>query len=66
MYGKELQVNGYLIESQRHDKAGYSLTKLLCWLNEIEVTKRYATPLVDSVHHDINVFVVHIKSLEYQ
>ncbi|XP_073143389.1 zinc finger CCCH domain-containing protein 18-like [Henckelia pumila] len=28
-YGKTLQAEGYLTESQRHGKAGYSLTKLL-------------------------------------
>ncbi|KAF5730495.1 zinc finger CCCH domain-containing protein 18-like isoform X2 [Tripterygium wilfordii] len=31
-YGKVLQAEGYLTESQRHGKAGYSLTKLLARL----------------------------------
>ncbi|KAG4150168.1 hypothetical protein ERO13_D05G378350v2 [Gossypium hirsutum] len=31
-YGKVLQADGYLTESQRHGKAGYSLTKLLARL----------------------------------
>ncbi|KAL0443299.1 UNVERIFIED_CONTAM: Zinc finger CCCH domain-containing protein 18 [Sesamum latifolium] len=31
-YGKTLQAEGYLTESQRHGKAGYSLTKLLARL----------------------------------
>ncbi|KAL3508401.1 hypothetical protein ACH5RR_027802 [Cinchona calisaya] len=31
-YGKSLQAEGYLTESQRHGKAGYSLTKLLARL----------------------------------
>nr|CAB3495486.1 unnamed protein product [Digitaria exilis] len=34
-YGKGLQAEGYLTESQRHGKAGYSLTKLLSRLNKI-------------------------------
>ncbi|KAJ4762756.1 CCCH-type zinc fingerfamily protein with RNA-binding domain-containing protein [Rhynchospora pubera] len=40
MYGKGLQADGYLTESQRHGKAGYSLTKLLCRLNKIAVIER--------------------------
>ncbi|KAI3986822.1 hypothetical protein MKX01_039796, partial [Papaver californicum] len=32
-YGRNLQAEGYLTESQRHGKAGYSLTKLLARLN---------------------------------
>ncbi|KAJ6686813.1 TRANSCRIPTION FACTOR C3H FAMILY-RELATED [Salix purpurea] len=32
MYGRTLQAEGYLTESQRHGKAGYSLTKLLARL----------------------------------
>ncbi|CAH2064270.1 unnamed protein product [Thlaspi arvense] len=32
-YGRTLQAEGYLTESQRHGKAGYSLTKLLVRLN---------------------------------
>ncbi|XP_072991864.1 zinc finger CCCH domain-containing protein 18-like [Typha latifolia] len=41
MYGKGLQADGYLTESQRHGKAGYSLTKLLARLkNSIRVIDR--------------------------
>ncbi|XP_024967564.1 zinc finger CCCH domain-containing protein 18-like isoform X1 [Cynara cardunculus var. scolymus] len=34
-FGKTLQAEGYLTESQRHGKAGYSLTKLLARLKSI-------------------------------
>ncbi|KAL4555381.1 hypothetical protein LXL04_037999 [Taraxacum kok-saghyz] len=34
-FGKSLQAEGYLTESQRHGKAGYSLTKLLARLKSI-------------------------------
>ncbi|KAL7130838.1 hypothetical protein ABFS83_13G159400 [Erythranthe nasuta] len=40
-YGKILQAEGYLTESQRHGKAGYSLTKLLARLkNSIRLIDR--------------------------
>ncbi|GMI63798.1 hypothetical protein like AT2G05160 [Hibiscus trionum] len=40
-YGKSLQADGYLTESQRHGKVGYSLTKLLARLkNAIRVIDR--------------------------
>ncbi|GAV86841.1 RRM_6 domain-containing protein [Cephalotus follicularis] len=40
-YGKVLQADGYLTESQRHGKAGYSLTKLLARLkNSIRLIDR--------------------------
>ncbi|XP_042492580.1 zinc finger CCCH domain-containing protein 18-like isoform X2 [Macadamia integrifolia] len=40
-YGKTLQAEGYLTESQRHGKAGYSLTKLLARLKDsIQVIDR--------------------------
>ncbi|GJN12700.1 hypothetical protein PR202_ga31005 [Eleusine coracana subsp. coracana] len=39
-YGKGLQADGYLTESQRHGKAGYSLTKLLSRLNKIRAIER--------------------------
>ncbi|KAG8636970.1 zinc finger CCCH domain-containing protein 18 isoform X2 [Manihot esculenta] len=40
-YGKVLQAEGYLTESQRHGKAGYSLTKLLARLkNSIQLIDR--------------------------
>ncbi|CAN4103629.1 unnamed protein product [Withania somnifera] len=41
MFGRTLQAEGYLTESQRHGKAGYSLTKLLARLrNSIRVINR--------------------------
>lgn len=41
-YGKSLQAEGYLTESQRHGKAGYSLTKLLARLkNNIRLIDRW-------------------------
>ncbi|CAN1223005.1 Zinc finger CCCH domain-containing protein 18 [Linum perenne] len=40
-YGRTLQAEGYLTESQRHGKAGYSLTKLLARLsNSIRLLDR--------------------------
>jgi len=39
-YGKTLQAEGYLTESQRHGKAGLSLTKLLARLNSIRLIDR--------------------------
>jgi len=39
-YGKTLQAEGYLTESQRHGKAGFSLTKLLARLNSIRLIDR--------------------------
>ncbi|GAV78368.1 OST-HTH domain-containing protein/RRM_6 domain-containing protein [Cephalotus follicularis] len=44
-YGKTLQAEGYLTESQRHGKAGYSLTKLLARLkNSIRLIDRCNMP----------------------
>ncbi|XP_020592056.1 zinc finger CCCH domain-containing protein 18-like isoform X2 [Phalaenopsis equestris] len=40
MYGKALQAEGYLTESQRHGKAGFSLTKLLAQLRNIRLMDR--------------------------
>ena len=41
-YGKILQADGYLTESQRNGKAGFSLTKLLARLrNSIRILDRY-------------------------
>lgn len=41
-YGRTLQAEGYLTESQRHGKAGYSLTKLLARLkNSVRLIDRY-------------------------
>ncbi|XP_075503093.1 zinc finger CCCH domain-containing protein 18-like isoform X1 [Primulina tabacum] len=65
-YGRTLQAEGYLTESQRHGKAGYSLTKLLERLkNSIKLISRphgqHAVVLVEDaskyvadVHSDIN------------
>ncbi|XP_078430112.1 zinc finger CCCH domain-containing protein 18-like isoform X2 [Wolffia australiana] len=39
-YGKMLQAEGYLTESQRHGKAGLSLTKLLARLNSVRIIDR--------------------------
>ncbi|PSS14330.1 Zinc finger CCCH domain-containing protein [Actinidia chinensis var. chinensis] len=39
-YGRSLQAEGYLTESQRHGKAGYSLTKLLARLKSIRLVDR--------------------------
>lgn len=54
-YGKVLQADGYLTESQRHGKAGYSLTKLLARLkNAIRVIDRphgqHAVILAEDAH----------------
>lgn len=40
-YGRNLQADGYLTESQRHGKPGFSLTKLLLNLNAISVLDRF-------------------------
>lgn len=41
-YGKMLQADGYLTESQRHGKGGLSLTRLLSRLNNsIRIIDRY-------------------------
>lgn len=39
-YGRVLQADGYLTESQRHGKAGYSLTKLLARLRTVRILDR--------------------------
>ncbi|KAJ0980497.1 hypothetical protein J5N97_008752 [Dioscorea zingiberensis] len=40
-YGRNIQADGYLTESQRHGKAGFSLTKLLaCLKNSIRLIDR--------------------------
>eukprot|EP00249_Psilotum_nudum_P015444 c25332_g1_i1 orf=694-2931(-) len=54
-YGKTLQAEGYLTESQRHGKAGFSLTKLLARLkNTVTVIDRphgqHAVLLADEVN----------------
>ncbi|PKA49838.1 Zinc finger CCCH domain-containing protein 18 [Apostasia shenzhenica] len=40
VYGKALQSEGYLTESQRHGKAGFSLTKLLARMRNIRLIER--------------------------
>lgn len=55
MFGRTLQAEGYLTESQRHGKAGYSLTKLLARLrNSIRVIDRphgqHAVILAKDIH----------------
>lgn len=46
-YGRSLQAEGYLTESQRHGKTGYSLTKLLARLkNSIRLIDRCLIPSV--------------------
>lgn len=40
-YGKVLRAEGYLTESQRHSKPGYSLTRLLSQLRTIALIERY-------------------------
>lgn len=54
-YGKTLQAEGYLTESQRHGKAGYSLTKLLARLkNTVTLIDRphgqHALVLAEDAH----------------
>ncbi|XP_060188006.1 zinc finger CCCH domain-containing protein 18-like isoform X1 [Lycium barbarum] len=39
-YGRTLQAEGYLTESQRHGKAGYNLTKLLARLKFVHLIER--------------------------
>ncbi|KAL5987964.1 hypothetical protein ACLOJK_035726 [Asimina triloba] len=47
-YGRTLQAEGYLTESQRHGKAGYSLTKLLARMkNSIRLIDRIFGPVQD-------------------
>lgn len=56
-YGRTLQAEGYLTESQRHGKAGYSLTKLLARLkNSIRLIDRYELLL----HFLLNVIYIYI------
>lgn len=52
-FGRTLQAEGYLTESQRHGKAGYSLTKLLARLkNSIRLIDRWIV-LLSCVPHVI-------------
>jgi Zinc finger C-x8-C-x5-C-x3-H type (and similar)/OST-HTH/LOTUS domain len=47
-YGKVLQAEGYLTESQRHSKLGYSLSMLLAQLRTIALIERYAESYICS------------------
>ncbi|XP_058081676.1 zinc finger CCCH domain-containing protein 18-like isoform X2 [Magnolia sinica] len=60
-YGKTLQAEGYLTESQRHGKAGYSLTKLLARLNN-------SIRLIDRPHGQHSVILAEDapKYMEYR
>ncbi|KAJ3672985.1 hypothetical protein LUZ60_006359 [Juncus effusus] len=53
-YGKVLQSEGYLTESQRHGKSGCSLTKLLARLKSISIIERphgqHSVVLIEDVH----------------
>ncbi|XP_008800633.1 zinc finger CCCH domain-containing protein 18-like isoform X2 [Phoenix dactylifera] len=49
-YGRNLQAEGYLTESQRHGKAGFSLTKLLARL-------KYSIRLIDRPHGQHSVIL---------
>ncbi|CAI0378028.1 unnamed protein product [Linum tenue] len=49
-YGRTLQAEGYLTESQRHGKAGFSLTKLLARL-------RHSIRLIDRPHGQHSVML---------
>ncbi|KAL5794291.1 hypothetical protein ACOSP7_002885 [Xanthoceras sorbifolium] len=65
-YGKTLQAEGYLTESQRHGKAGFSLTKLLARLkNSIRLIDRYR--LIERPHGQHSVILAEDipKYLEY-
>ncbi|CAH2052444.1 unnamed protein product [Thlaspi arvense] len=59
-YGKTLQAEGYLTESQRHGKAGYSLTKLLARLKN-------TIRLIDRPHgqHSVILAADESKFVEY-
>ncbi|XWS36693.1 hypothetical protein CRYUN_Cryun20dG0107400 [Craigia yunnanensis] len=59
-YGRTLQAEGYLTESQRHGKAGYSLTKLLARLKN-------SIRLIDRPHgqHSVILAADAPKYLEY-
>ncbi|EFH52436.1 RNA recognition motif-containing protein, partial [Arabidopsis lyrata subsp. lyrata] len=59
-YGRTLQAEGYLTESQRHGKAGYSLTKLL-------VRLKNTIRLIDRPHGQHSVILAEdvLKFVEY-
>ncbi|KAJ4791423.1 RNA-binding domain CCCH-type zinc finger protein [Rhynchospora pubera] len=57
-YGKILQAEGYLTESQRHSKPGYSLTRLLGQMRTIALIERphgqHSLVLAEDVHKYID------------
>ncbi|KAJ7541294.1 hypothetical protein O6H91_10G052800 [Diphasiastrum complanatum] len=55
-FGKTLQAEGYLTESQRHGKAGYSLTKLLA---RLRTTVSLIDSRLDDFNHDAWIFRPH-------
>ncbi|KAK0600528.1 hypothetical protein LWI29_015868 [Acer saccharum] len=57
-FGKVLQADGYLTESQRHGKAGYSLTKLLARL-------RNSIRLIDSRPHGQHAVILAEDASKY-
>ncbi|KAF8118994.1 hypothetical protein N665_0001s0052 [Sinapis alba] len=61
-YGKTLQAEGYLTESQRHGKAGYSLTKLLARLkNTIRLIDRPHGQHSVILAEDVSKFVEYLE-----
>lgn len=60
-YGRTLQAEGYLTESQRHGKAGFSLTKLLARLNKsIWLIDRYFCIVPDLLLIFFNLVFRHV------
>lgn len=57
-YGRYLQAEGYLTESQRHGKAGYSLTKLLARLKN-------SIRLIDSRPHGQHAVILAEDAIKY-
>ncbi|CAH8326645.1 unnamed protein product [Eruca vesicaria subsp. sativa] len=61
-YGRTLQAEGYLTESQRHGKAGYSLTKLLARLkNTIRLIDRPHGQHSVILAEDVSKFVEYLE-----
>ncbi|KAL0733008.1 hypothetical protein Bca4012_009218 [Brassica carinata] len=61
-YGRNLQAEGYLTESQRHGKAGYSLTKLLARLkNTIRLIDRPHGQHSVILAEDVSKFVEYLE-----
>ncbi|XP_078156166.1 zinc finger CCCH domain-containing protein 18-like [Carex rostrata] len=62
-YGKVLQAEGYLTESQRHSKLGYSLTRLLAQLRTIALIERphgqHSLVLAEDAHKYIEYTRLH-------